>query len=908
MSERLRLIERIFHGSLQLAEEERRAYLVECCGGDAALLADVESLIRYAGQHTDDLRGHVAPTADDLLRQHVSASVFEPNAMLGPYRIERVLGQGGMGIAYLAFDTRLGRRVAIKTVGGVSAFLPKAADDLLREARAAATLVHPNIAALYDCGSTEGTPWFVMEYVPGVTLRTLLSQGSVPEEEVLRHAAQLVSALEYAHAKHLIHRDIKPENILIADDGGVKVIDFGLASMTQWLDAASPMPLRGTLSYIAPELLDGRTPTPASDIYSVGVVLYEMATGLRPSRSGADEQLLSLVATERNGVVEARLPGPGLSRVIAKCLATDPGERYRDGAELSAALAALGPRRVSVAGERPRPRLLILDFVNSSGTDGWLGTAIADSVAADLSRFESVSVATRRRVLEATYQPGADGLLDADAALALARHAAAQWIVSGTYQQLGHRVRVTPRVTDVSTGAVRPTSKVDGELESVFDLQDRVAGAVLDALHIEAVHRVAPAAHQLGTPRVLASEHYARGRQRLYRMEAAALREAIVHFEHAIVIDPAFAPAYAGLGTGYALLFLRTSNPDDVARASGYLERATELDPAFGEPYPWLVNSRFRQNNPAGALDAANKGVALQPDLPEAHYFSGGVHYMMAEYPGCNVNSAPGLLAECLRLQPYFHPAWIVLGATAMFLGQHTAAAGILSTAIALEHEPALAFRFVGAQTLLGLALVRSGDWAAASAALQEGLEVLEDREHVYRETFRALSCCGLGDVALRTGAPDTALSHYRRASRIARDAARSAGSARLMFRADAGLAAAYAAVGQHERGRQLADQAAATLEEVAAHTGTITFECGLGQLCLDLAVAEVRLGALDRAATLLARAVTSGWRDAVWLSVDPELHRLHDHPVASAAMAVLQRAAFPPIEVPATSPATSLR
>jgi serine/threonine-protein kinase len=907
MSERLRLIERIFHGSLELTDDERRAYIAECCAGDAALLVEVESLIYYAGQHTDDLREHVAPTAHSFLRQDASASVFEPNAMLGPYRIERVLGQGGMGVAYLAFDTRLGRQVAIKTVGGVSAFLPEAADDLLREARAAATLVHPNVAALYDCGSTQGTPWFVMEYVPGVTLRTLLSHGSVPEGEVLRHAAQLVSALEYAHTKRLIHRDIKPENILIADDGSVKVIDFGLASMAQRLDAASPTPLRGTLRYIAPELLDGRTPTPAADIYSVGVVLYEMATGLRPSEGGAEEHLLSVVATRRTGAVEGRLPGPGLSRVIAKCLAIDPVERYRDGAELSAALAALGPRSVNVAGEGPRPRLLILDFVNVTGTDGWLGTAIADSVAADLSRFESVSVATRRRVLEATHQPGADGLLDADAALAMARCAAAQWIVSGTYQQVGHRVRVTPRLTDVSTGAVRPTSKVDGDLESIFDLQDRVAGAVLDALHLNAGPRAAPAGHQGGTRRVLASEHYGRGRQRLYRMEATALSEAIAHFEYAIAIDPEFAPAYAGLGTGYSLLFLRTSNPDDVARASGYLERATELDPALGEPYPWLVNSRFRQNNPAGALDAATKGVALQPDLPEAHYFSGGVHYMMAEYPGCSVNNAPGLLAECLRLEPHFHPAWIVLGATAMFLGQHTAAAGILSTAIALEHEPAVAFRFVGAHTLRGLALVRSGDWAAATVALREGLEVLEDREHVYRETFRALSCCGLGDVALRTGAPDDALSHYRRASRIARDAARSAGSARLMIRADAGLAAAYAGVGQHERGRQLAEQAAATLQEVAAHTGTITFECGLGQLCLNLAVAEVRLGSLDRAANRLARAVTSGWRDAVWLSVDPELHQLHDHPVASAAMALLQGEASPHIDVPATGRATRL-
>jgi hypothetical protein len=243
-----------------------------------------------------------------------------------------------------------------------------------------------------------------------------------------------------------------------------------------------------------------------------------------------------------------------------------------------------------------------------------------------------------------------------------------------------------------------------------------------------------------------------------------------------------------------------------------------------------------------------------------------------------------------------------------MFLGQHAAAVGILATAIALEHEPTLVFRFVGAHTLRGLALARSADWAAATAALLESLEVLENREHVYRETFRALSCCGLGDIALRTGAPDAALSHYRHASRMARDAARSAGSARLMIRSDAGLAAAYAAVGEPWRGRELADQAAGKLDAVAAHTGTITFECGLGQLLLDLAVAEVRLGCTDRAAELFARAVTSGWRDAVWLALDPELHRLLGHPVAAAAMARLQREVTPHIELPATHPGTRLR
>ena len=189
-------------------------------------------------------------------------------------------------------------------------------------------------------------------------------------------------------------------------------------------------------------------------------------------------------------------------------------------------------------------------------------------------------------------------------------------------------------------------------------------------------------------------------------------------------------------------------------------------------------------------------------------------------------------------------------------------------------------YRFVGASTLRGIAHTRAARWDQAHSELVHALDALKPSAHVYRDTFRALAACSLGDVDLRCGSPETALTHYRHAGRIIKEAPRTAGSIRLLNRASSGLAAAYAATGETERGEALASEAAAQLEVIEAQIGTITFECGLAQLCLGLAVAHLRLGRKDRAAEMLDRARVAGWLDLPWLLNDPELTPLRAHPV----------------------------
>jgi serine/threonine protein kinase/tetratricopeptide (TPR) repeat protein len=905
MPESWQTVEQIFHEALDVPEAERAAFIERSCAGDRDLAARVMTLLKHFDQRTTGLAAPIQPVASDLFTTRTEDENLMSGAVLGPYRIDRKLGQGGMGAVYLATDTRLDREVAVKVVSKSFANTQDARARFQREARSAAALAHANIAVLHDFGETGETPWLVMEYVRGASLRSKLLAGPFAEATLLRYGGQIAAALGHAHSRRIIHRDIKPENILISDDGNVKVIDFGLArAVHDGTALASDITQRctflGTPAYAAPELLSGGTASTRSDVYSLGVVLFEMACGEHPFSTLSGSALAGAILAGERAAVKARNPGlaASVAAVIERCMARDPSARYRDGGEIEAELGRIAAGEESPQDAPAKPCLAILDFVNIGGASAqdWLGTGIAETLSADLAKLNTVRVASRARVQAIVARSG-DPRIETAAAAELGRELGARWIVSGGYQHIRGRVRVTPKLIDTSTGEVLATEKVDGLWEDLFDVQDRVVATLLQALAVRFgttdEHRiVAPETRNL-----MAYEHYVRGRQEMYQMQKKSLTAAIAHFEKAIELDPDYALAYSGLGTSHALQFLRTSDPQDIARCSVSFEKAIELDPELGEPYPWLANIRGRKNDPAGAFAAGLRGVELQPDLPESHYFYGGVHYMFAECRLENVARSPSFLAEAIRLQPKFHPAWLALGVTAMFLGKHDAAVRVLLQALRMEGEDDLIYRFVGACTLLGIAFTRSGEWDSGRKYHLQALESLKTSDHVYRDTFVTLSACGLGDIELRSGNFQAALARYRHAGRIVKESPRIAGSARLLVRVSTGLAAAYAGAGDLDRARQLSGDAAKQIDAVAAQLSTVTFECGLAQLHLGLAVAELRLNSVELAAECLQRAREKGWMDLGWLLKDPELRLLHGHPVFLSFIDELR--SMPEVEVP---------
>jgi serine/threonine protein kinase/tetratricopeptide (TPR) repeat protein len=883
----LKKIEAIFHDAVALPASDRGAFVDRACAGDPDLLREVESLLQHNDEQTAAFEGAVQPVASDLLTTALLEPHFAPGAMLGPYRLDRKLGEGGMGSVYLATDTRLTRKVAVKFINCALARTAAARARFLREARSGAALCHANIATLHDLGETAKTPWLVMEYVSGASLRSRLT-GPLGESTWVRYATEIAAALEHAHTRRIIHRDIKPENIIITDDDHVKVIDFGLARAVHEQPAASgtitePNAFMGTLAYAAPELFAGGSASARSDVYSLGVVLYEMACGEQPFARLTGHALISAILAGSYPACKMRNPRipPRVAALIDQCMSREPAARYKDAAVVAAALHHLGNTDgFQQADTTPPPTLAVIDFRNIGGGSDvdWLGTGIAETLSVDLAKLRSVRVASRGRVVQSLRRLGSPQN-DADTAIELGRDLGARWIVTGGYQQIGDRFRVTAALIDAGTGDALATEKIDGRWADLFDVQDRVVAALLKSLTIvfdtTDQQKILPAE----TRDMVAYEHYVRARQQMYEMGGKSLSAAIHHFEQAVRLDPDYALAYSGLGTAHALQFIDTSNPEDIIRASGYLERAIELDAELGEPYPWLVHIRIRKNNPAGAFAAGRKGLELQPDLAESHYFYSGGHYMLPEFEPGSLRTTPAHLAEAIRLQPRFHAAWLVLGATSAFLGKHADAIRILTEAVRMEAEPDLMYRFVGARTLLAIARTRAGLWDAARAQYLDALEALRDTDHIYTTCFQILSACGLGDIELRCRNESAALTHYRHARRIVRESPRAVGGARLLIRINAGLSAAYAATGEMTRAIELATEASTRLESLAGQTATATFECSLPQLWLTLAATEVRLGNFDAAGACLARARELGWLDLPWLNIDPELRPLHGHP-----------------------------
>jgi serine/threonine protein kinase/dipeptidyl aminopeptidase/acylaminoacyl peptidase len=355
-------VEQIYDAALERPEAERAAFLREACGGDEHLRRDLESLLGFA-QGAGDFREQPAP----------KASVLAAGRCISNYRVISKLGVGGMGEVYLAEDTRLGRRVALKVLPRELAGNPARKARLIHEARAASSLNHPNIVTLFDIGSEGGIDFLVMEYVAGKPLAELIPRQGMPVNEALRCAIQIADALTSAHATGIVHRDLKPGNMMVAADGLVKVLDFGLAKFTGAPEAETQTRLTtegallGTVAYMSPEQAEGKLVDTRSDIFSFGALLYEMLTGRRPFERSSKLSTLTAILNEEPKPVRELTPRvpPELEQVIARCLRKDPARRFQHIDEVKVLLEDLRQDRGASPPKRaPRWRL-------------WLGLSVA---------------------------------------------------------------------------------------------------------------------------------------------------------------------------------------------------------------------------------------------------------------------------------------------------------------------------------------------------------------------------------------------------------------------------------------------------------------------------------------------------------------------------------------------------
>jgi serine/threonine protein kinase len=339
--ERWQRIEQLYHEALQHKAGERLAFVREICGDDVRLRQEVESLLE----------------AHDRGGNFLSVAQEKPEALvgqqLGSYQILSLLGAGGMGVVYRARDTRLNRSVAIKVLPADKVSDPERKRRFIQEARAASALNHPNIITIHDIGSESGIDFIVMEYVAGKTLDRLIPRKGMRLNEALRLAVQTADALAKAHSAGIIHRDLKPTNVMLTDDGLVKVLDFGLAKLTELVTTEGTTRTRlsgteegmivGTLSYMSPEQAEGKKVDTRSDVFSFGAVLYEMLTGTRAFQGSSPLATMTAILREdpKPASSVARGIPPELDRIIERCLRKDPERRFQSAADLKVALEDL---------------------------------------------------------------------------------------------------------------------------------------------------------------------------------------------------------------------------------------------------------------------------------------------------------------------------------------------------------------------------------------------------------------------------------------------------------------------------------------------------------------------------------------------------------------------------------------
>ncbi len=351
--ERWQQIDRLFHLALEQERGQRAVFLARACAGDKALQSEVEELISSHEQAESFIETPASDLAAELLAKGQAG--LNVGEVIGPYQIASVLGIGGMGEVYLAQDTRLGRKVALKLLPPQFTIDPERVRRFEQEARTASALNHPNIVTIHEIGRTNGAQFIVTEFVDGRTLRQRMTETRFSLPEALDVAIQVAGALEAAHAAGIVHRDIKPENIMLRADGYVKVLDFGLAKLTERQDFASdsegatrklvktnPGMVIGTVQYMSPEQARGKEVDARTDIWSLGVVLYEMVTGRVPFEGETPSHVIVSLMEHELPSLTRYLGVPGeLDRIVTKALRKKKEQRYQTTADLALDLKSL---------------------------------------------------------------------------------------------------------------------------------------------------------------------------------------------------------------------------------------------------------------------------------------------------------------------------------------------------------------------------------------------------------------------------------------------------------------------------------------------------------------------------------------------------------------------------------------
>jgi serine/threonine protein kinase/Tfp pilus assembly protein PilF len=535
---------------------------------------------------------------------------------LGPHEIRSKLGEGGMGEVYLAQDTKLDRKVAIKVLSADVATDEERIRRFIGEAKAASALNHPNILTIYEIGEIEGLRFMAAEYVQGQTLTLFLQQANPALNEILNLAVQVASALEAAHEAGIIHRDIKPDNVMVRQDGIVKVLDFGLAKLnspnSSEVDKEGATIIQvntrvgmimGTVGYMSPEQARGQLTDTRTDIWSCGCLLYEMVTRQSPFQGETTTDVLAnIIHREPASILAYRQDAPAeLERIIRRTLSKNRDERYQSARELGNDLKQLQTRML-VAAELVRSReienfsqtqlppflnsIAVLPFadISTDRDNEYFSEGLTEEIIMNLSKLQMLKVVARG----STMRYVKEGKTHKQAAAELG----VQYLLEGSVRRHGKDLRITAQLVDATADVYLWAETYRGTMEDIFEIQEKVAAEIVQALQL----RLSPDEQQIlkkrFTENTEAYQLYLQGRFFWNKRSEAGLKTAIRYFEKAIEKDPGYALAWAGIADSYSLLgeFGNIPRKELYPKAEAAVFKALEIDDQLAEVHTSLAS------------------------------------------------------------------------------------------------------------------------------------------------------------------------------------------------------------------------------------------------------------------------------------------------------------------------------
>jgi serine/threonine protein kinase len=606
------------------------------------------------------------------------------------YKIIEKLGEGGMGVVYKAEDTKLKRTVALKFIK------PKALEDeeekrrLVREAQATAALDHPNICTIYEINEAEGKTFIAMAYIDGQSLREKIKAGPMKVDEALAIATQVSEGLQEAHEKGIIHRDIKTGNIMVTKKGQAKIMDFGLAMLTGETKITRTGTTIGTLAYMSPEQIHGEELDHRTDIWSFGVVLYEMLTGQVPfQRENQAAMIYSVLNDQPKPLSSIRSEIPqDVEQVINKALRKDKAQRYQSMRELLLDLKKPSP--VVIELPKPEKSIVVLPFEDiSPGRDNeYFSDGLTEEIITDLSQVQELLVISRSSAM--TFKGTKKKIKE------IARDVDVQYVLEGSVRKAGNNLRITAQLIDATNDAHLWAEKYSGTLDDVFDIQEKVSLSIVEALKLKLSPEEGKKISKRPIKDVQAYEFYLRGMYEMLHGTEEGLERALQLIDNGLRIVGDNEILLAGMGAVY-LNFVNWAIKKEesyLKKAEEYVEKVFAVNPdsSYGHLLKGCIHTR--RGNAQEAVRECKRALVLDPSNTIASMSLAWIY----AHSGKALN-AREMINEVLEIDPLTPLNYMTAGAIEMLEGKFDIAIKPLHKAHQIEQTNPI-FRYFYAKNL----------------------------------------------------------------------------------------------------------------------------------------------------------------------------------------------------------------